>query len=67
MPQLIFSKKRVKFRFTKVRTHTMFIIKSLHNHSSNSCFMTIPINIGLHYYSIWSIILLKIIIKQTIH
>jgi len=54
-----FLAKRVKFGFTKVRTHTMLIIKSLHNHSSNSCFLIIPINIGLHYHSTWSLILLK--------
>jgi len=33
------SKKRVNFRFTKVQTHTMLIINSMHNHSRNLCFV----------------------------
>jgi len=38
-----FNKKRVKFGFTKVQTHSMLIIKSMHNHSSNLCFVIIHI------------------------
>jgi len=42
---------------TKVQTHNYANVKSMHNQSTNSCFVIIPINLGLYYHSSWSIIL----------
>jgi len=40
-----------KSGFTKVQTYNHANVKSMHNHSTNSCFMIILINIRLYYHS----------------
>jgi len=51
--------KYYDFALDKVQTHNHSIIKLMHNHSTNSCFVIISIHLGLYYYSSWSPILLK--------
>jgi len=48
------AKKKIQFGFMKVQTHTMPNVKSMHNHSTNSCFVIIYIIIWLYYHSSWS-------------
>jgi len=45
----------------KGRTHNNLIIKTMSNHSTHSCFMIIPINLGFYYHLSWSsnLLLLK--------
>jgi len=42
-----------------IRTYNHTIINTVHHHSTNSCFLIIPIHLGFYYQSTWSHILLK--------
>jgi len=46
-----FSKKKPYFTYAELQTHNHTITKSMHNHSTNSCFVIILIHLGIYNHS----------------